>query len=148
MWCRVTYLVQIPMRTTFLKPADVTAAKKEWYVVDADGQIVGRLATQIATVLMGKHKPTYTPHVDTGDFVIVLNADKVRFGGRQMVHPEHRFFTTKMAKKKYWWVTGWPGGLRNVSAIDLWKRKPEAILRNAVKRMLPKNKPCFVYSLM
>ncbi|ODA30183.1 50S ribosomal protein L13 [Planctopirus hydrillae] len=130
-----TAIKSAPDRTSFVKPADVAP---KWFVVDAEGQIVGRLATQIATVLMGKHKPEYTPHVDTGDYVIVLNAGKVQFTGGGMVHPEHPAFTTKMAKKKYWWVTGWPSGLRNIPAINLWEKKPEEILRLAVKRMLPK----------
>ena len=101
--------------------------------------IVGRLATQLATVLMGKHKPEYTPHVDTGDYVIVLNADKVRFTGGEMVHDQHEHYTTKMAKKNYVWFTGWPSGQRTIKALDLWVKKPNEILHLAVKRMLPKN---------
>lgn len=123
------------LKTTFAKSVDV---RPKWFVIDAEGQIVGRLATQIATVLMGKHKPEYTPHVDTGDYVVVLNAGKVKFSGGGMVHPEHPSYTTKMADKKYWWVTGWPSGLRNIPAINLWEKKQEEILRLAVKRMLPK----------
>jgi len=123
-------------QTSFVKPADV---QPEWYVVDAEDQIVGRLATKIATVLMGKHKPAYTPHVDTGDYVVVLNADKVRFSGSAMVHKDHAGFTTKMAAKKYKWYTGWVGGGREISAINLWEKRPEDILLKAVKRMMPKN---------
>lgn len=131
-----TVIKSSPDRTSFAKSNEVTP---KWFVVDAESQIVGRLATQIATVLMGKHKPEYTPHVDTGDYVIVLNVGKVQFTGSGMVHPKHPAYTTKMAKKKYWWVTGWPSGLRNIPAIDLWEKKPEEILRQAVKRMLPKS---------
>ena len=123
-------------RTSVVKPAD---RKPEWYVVDASGMTVGRLATQIATVLMGKHKPQYTPHVDTGDYVIVINAGQVKFSGNQMAHAENEQYSTKMAKKSYRWHTQWPGGLREVSAIQLWEKKPEEILRLAVRRMMPKS---------
>ena len=112
----------------------------EWYVVDADGQIVGRLATQIATILMGKHKPTYTPHVDTGDYVIVLNAGKVRFSGDQIAHDTHTNFTTKMLKKEYQRFTGYPGGRRIRTGGQLLETRPELILEEAVRRMLPKSK--------
>lgn len=112
----------------------------KWYVVDADGRIVGRLAAKIATVLMGKHKPTYTPHVECGDFVIVVNAERVRFSGGGLAHPEHPYFTTKMLKKTYEKYTGYPGGRRITTAARLWERHPERILREAVRRMLPKNK--------
>ena len=120
-------------------------AKKEevrpqWYVVDADGQIVGRLATRLATILMGKHKPTYTPHVLSGDCVVVVNADRVRFSGKSLSHPEHPNFTTKMLTKTYERYTGYPSGRRVVSAADVFERHPERILREAVRRMLPKNK--------
>ncbi len=111
-----------------------------WLVVDADNMIVGRLATRIATVLMGKHKPTYTPHVDCGDYVIVLNADRVRFGGKPMAHPKHPYYSTKMEKKTYESYSGYPGGRTVVSAIDVWQQKPEKILYEAVRRMLPKSK--------
>ena len=99
----------------------------EWFVVDAEGMTVGRLATQIATVLRGKHKPTYTPHVDTGDFVVVVNADKVRFTGN------------KLDQKMYWWHTGHPGGIRGRTAREMLERQPEEILTAAVRGMLPKN---------
>ena len=111
-----------------------------WYVVDGDGQIVGRLATQIATVLMGKHKPTYTPHVECGDFVIVVNAEKVRFSGQPLAHPKHPYFTSKMARKLYDRYTGYPSGLKFTPAGEVWARHPERILSEAVRRMLPKNK--------
>lgn len=123
-------------KTTLIKPAEVSP---EWFVVDAAGMTVGRLATQIATVLMGKHKPTYTPSVDTGDYVVVVNADQVRFSGSQMSHAKHEHFTAKMSKKSYRWHTQWPGGLREVAAIDLWEKNPEAILLKAVRRMMPKS---------
>lgn len=128
--------------TTFLKAADRGPAgnhQAKWFVVDADGMTVGRLATRLATILMGKHRPDYTPHVDTGDYVIVVNADKVRFSGGKMAHEEFPYYTTKMAKKSYMWFTGWPSGQRNIPAIDLWKKNPTEILTLAVKRMLPKN---------
>ena len=109
----------IAPQTTFVKAEQNRqggAYAPKWFVVDAEGMIVGRLATQIATVLMGKHKPEYTPHVDTGDYVIVINADKVRFTGGDMVHKDHEYYTTKMSKKSYQWFTGWPGGQRNIDA--------------------------------
>jgi large subunit ribosomal protein L13 len=98
-----------------------------WWLVDAADKVVGRLASDVATILMGKHKPTYTPHVDTGDFVIVINAEKVVLTGK------------KWEQKKYTWNTGYPG-LRSESAGVRMAKKPEAILREAVRRMLPKNK--------
>src|SRR5262245_36952994 len=107
-------------------------------LVDADGQVVGRLAVKLATVLMGKHKPTYTPHVDCGDYVVVINAEKVRFGGRRMAHPTHPHFTSKMLTKTYDKYTGYPGGRRVVPAAKILERKPEELLRLAVRRMLPK----------
>jgi len=120
-------------------------AKKEevqprWYVVDADGQIVGRLASKLAMVLMGKHKPTYTPHVDCGDYVVVVNADKVRFSGTPLAHPTHLYFTDKMLEKTYEHYTGYPSGRKITTAAELLERKPEKILYEAVRRMLPKNK--------
>ena len=111
-----------------------------WYVVDGDGQIVGRLAVRLATILMGKHKPTYTPHVDCGDFVVVTNVEKVRFSGQPLAHATHPYFTNKMLTKEYDRFTGHPDGRKVVTAADLWQRKPDEILRQAVKRMLPKNK--------
>jgi large subunit ribosomal protein L13 len=123
-------------KTTLIKPAEV---KHSWYVVDAAGMTVGRLATQLATVLMGKHKPEYTPSVDTGDFIVVVNADQVRFSGGAMTHEKHEHFSIKMSKKSYRWHTQWPGGLREVAAIDLWTKQPESILLKAVQRMMPKS---------
>lgn len=114
--------------------------KPEWYVLDADGLVVGRIASKIAQVLMGKHKPTYTPNVECGDFVIVVNVDKIRFSGKPLAHDKHPYFTTKMAKKEYDRYTGYPSGLKFTSAIDVWQRHPERILIEAVRRMLPKNK--------
>src|SRR5438067_11598798 len=97
---------------------------RRWYVIDAADQVVGRLAVLIANVLRGKHRPEYTPHIDTGDFVIVVNAAKVRFTGK------------KMQTKKYRWYTGYPGGLREVVARDVLAKHPDRILREAVKRMV------------
>lgn len=109
------------------------SAKKEtverkWFIVDAEGEIVGRLATKIAHVLKGKHKPSYTPHVDTGDNVIVINADKVRFTG------------AKMAQKEYITFSGYPGGQKTATAAEMAAKKPTFIVEKAVKGMLPKNK--------
>ncbi|MBI1345789.1 50S ribosomal protein L13 [bacterium] len=133
-------IVTVAQRTTFVKPADITGAQKpKWYVIDAKDQVVGRLATQIATVLMGKHKACYTPHVDCGDFVIVLNADKVKFVGSAMVHPRMENFTTKTANKKYYRHSEFPGGLKELSVEQLWDKHPTDVLLLAVRRMLPKN---------
>lgn len=102
-------------------------AEREWFVVDANGQTLGRLASRIAMILRGKTKPTYTPHVDTGDFVIVLNAEKVRLTGR------------KLDQKMYWRHSGYPGGIKGNTARQMLARKPEEVLRLAVRGMLPKN---------
>jgi len=112
------------MKTFMAKPQDVEA---KWWVVDATDKVVGRLASEIATILMGKHRPTYTPHVDTGDFVVVINADKVVFTGK------------KWDQKKYTWYTGYTG-LKSETARERMARHPEKILTEAVRRMLPKNK--------
>ena len=110
--------------TRSIKPAEV---EKKWHVVDAEGLVVGRLASIIANILRGKHKPSYTPHVDCGDHVIVLNADKVRFTGN------------KAAKKIYYRHTGYPGGLKEVTAEKvLAGRFPERVLEKAVERMVPR----------
>jgi len=101
---------------------------RKWHIIDAENQIVGRMCTKIATVLRGKHKPSYTPHVDTGDYVIVINADKVRFTG------------SKMAQKEYITFSGYPGGQKKTTAKNLMVKKPTAIVEAAVKGMLPKNK--------
>jgi large subunit ribosomal protein L13 len=107
-------------------------AKKEevehqWYLVDAEGRVLGRLATELAKILRGKNKPIYTPHVDTGDFVIVVNAGKVALTGK------------KMKDKIYYHHTGYPGGIREMSAEKLLAKKPTEMIRIAVKGMLPKN---------
>ena len=105
------------------KPGEV---EQKWWLVDATDKVVGRLASDIAMVLMGKHQPTYTPHVDTGDYVIVINAEKVVFTGK------------KWSDKRYTWYTGHTG-LRSETAAERLKRHPDQILREAVRRMLPKN---------
>lgn len=122
-----------------------TMAKKEttqpdWYVVDGSGEIVGRFASKLATVLMGKHKPSYTPHVDCGDCVIVVNCELVRFTGAAVAHRTHPQFTDKMLKKTYETYSGYPGGRKLTTAAEVWERHPERILSEAVRRMLPKNK--------
>jgi large subunit ribosomal protein L13 len=101
---------------------------RNWYVVDAGTQVVGRLSTKIATVLRGKHKAEYTPHVDTGDYVIVVNADKVRFTGN------------KMNAKEYQRYSGYPGGQKSRTAAEMLEKKPEAIIESAVRGMLPKTR--------
>ena len=111
-------------KTYMARPGEV---EQNWWLVDAQDKIVGRLASDIAVILMGKHRPTYTPHVDTGDFVVVINAEKVVFTGN------------KWERKQYTWYTGYPG-LRSESAADRLAKKPEMILHEAVRRMLPKNK--------
>lgn len=113
------------MSTQAAKPASV---QKNWFVVDLDGKVLGRAAAQIAHVLRGKHKPIYTPHVDTGDFVVVVNADKVKLTGN------------KLAAKKYYRHSGFPGGLKEITAEKLLAKKPEEVIKAAVKGMLPKNK--------
>jgi large subunit ribosomal protein L13 len=112
------------MTTYMAKTGEV---EQKWHLVDATDRIVGRLASEIAVLLMGKHRPTYTPHVDTGDFVIVVNVEKVRFSGK------------KWEQKEYRWYTGYPGQ-RSVNAETRRERQPELILHEAVRRMLPKNK--------
>ncbi len=111
-------------QTTF---ANAATADRKWVIIDAQGQIVGRLATKIATILMGKHKPTYTPHCDTGDFVIVINAKGLRMTGRKL---EQKFEKT---------FQPYAGGLKQTSYAELMKKKPGRVLQLAVKRMLPKN---------
>lgn len=102
--------------------------QRDWYVIDAQGQTLGRLATRVATVLRGKHKALYTPHVDCGDFVIIVNAEKVHATGQ------------KMTQKKYYRHSGYPGGLTEVSLRDQLQRFPERVLESAVRGMLPKNR--------
>ena len=106
------------------KPGEVP---QNWYLVDATDKVVGRLASEIAMILMGKHRPTYTPHVDTGEYVIVTNVDKVVLTGK------------KLDQKRYTWWTGWTR-LRSESARERLERHPDRILTEAVRRMLPKNK--------
>ena len=131
-------LTKSPQSKSFMAKAE--DVRPNWYVIDVDGQIVGLVATQIATVLMGKHKPIYTPHVDCGDCVIVVNADRIRFSGKPLAHATHPYFSTKMLKKTYERYTGYPSGRRITTAARLLEKKPETILREAVRRMLPKNK--------
>jgi len=100
----------------------------DWFVVDASGKTLGRMSTRIARILQGKHRPTYTPHIDTGDFVIVVNAEKVRVTGN------------KSEQKSYFRYTGYPGGLKETSFASMLEHKPEEIIRLAVRRMLPKTK--------
>jgi large subunit ribosomal protein L13 len=99
-----------------------------WYLVDADGAVLGRLATTVASRLQGKHNPMYTPHVDTGDWIVVINADKIVLTGR------------KLDQKQYYRHSGYIGGLKSNSARDLKEKKPEDLIRFAVKGMLPKNR--------
>ena len=112
-------------KTRSVKKEDLN---RQWYVVDADGEVLGRLCTRIATVLRGKHHPEYTPHVDTGDYVIVVNAGKVRFTGN------------KENVKIYQNYSGYPGGLKELTASEIRARKPERLIEIDVKGMLPKNK--------
>ena len=130
-----------PNHKTFVLTSEQAApATKKWFVVDADGQVVGRLATKIATILMGKHRPEYTAHVDSGDYVVVVNASRVRFSGKVMSHPTIPYFTKKTAQKTYQYYTGFPSGRRVKSAEERLTNKPEDVLKLAVQRMLPKNK--------
>ncbi len=113
------------MSTQVAKASDI---KRGWFVVDLEDKVLGRAAAEIAKVLRGKHKAIYTPSVDTGDFVVVINADKVRLTGN------------KMADKMYYHHTGYPGGIRSISAEKLLERRPEDLIKKAVQGMLPKNK--------
>ena len=101
--------------------------EKKWYLIDAEGKVLGRLATKVAMMLRGKHKPIFTPHTDTGDFIVIVNADKVALTGK------------KWDKKVYYRHTGYTGGLKQITAVRLREKQPENILRFAVKGMLPKN---------
>jgi len=114
----------IGTKTFSAKPAEV---KRDWYVVDAEGKTLGRLATEIAHRLRGKHKPEYTPHVDTGDYIVVINAEKVRVTGR------------KSTDKVYYHHTGYIGGIKSITFDKLLQKAPERIIEKAVKGMLPKN---------
>ncbi len=113
------------MRTYFPKPGEVP---RQWYLVDADGETLGRLAAEVARVLMGKHKPTYTPHVQMGDFVIVVNAEKIKLTGK------------KWTDKIYRHHSQYPGGLKEIAARDLLARHPTRLIEKAVRGMLPKNR--------
>jgi large subunit ribosomal protein L13 len=113
------------MKTYVAKPTD---RERNWLVVDAEGQTLGRLATQIADALRGKRKPTYTPHVDTGDFVVVINAEKIAVTGN------------KRADKLYWRHSGYPGGIRSRTLGEMLERRPEEVIRKAVHGMLPRNR--------
>jgi large subunit ribosomal protein L13 len=115
----------MPTKTYNAKPGEIA---RDWYVVDAEGQTLGRLATQIADVLRGKRKPEYTPHVDTGDFVVVINCEKIQVTGN------------KLDQKMYYRHSGYPGGLKERSLREQLERRPTEVLRKAVKGMLPKNK--------
>jgi large subunit ribosomal protein L13 len=113
------------MKTYMARSEDI---EKKWYLIDANGKTVGRVATRIARILRGKDKPEFTPHADIGDFVVVINADKVNFTGK------------KWTQKTYYWHTPYPGGLKSITAEKLFKENPEEILRKAVWGMLPKNR--------
>jgi large subunit ribosomal protein L13 len=112
------------MGTYLAKPAEVT---RKWHLIDADGKTLGRLAARVAILLRGKHKPTFTPHVDTGDHVVIINAEKVRLTG------------DKMRTKTYTHHTGYPGGLKTITAEHLHAKRPTELLTKAIKGMLPKN---------
>lgn len=114
------------MKTTFM--ANVSNIERKWYVVDAEGQTVGRLAAEVAKVLRGKHKPTFTPHVDTGDYVIVVNADKAVFTGK------------KLTQKTYFRHSGYTGGTTFTPAGQMLATQPEKVIEMAVKGMLPHNR--------
>ena len=114
------------MKTTFM--ANASNIERKWYVVDAEGQTVGRLAAEVAKVLRGKNKPTFTPHVDTGDYVIVINAEKVKFTGK------------KLTDKTYVRHSGYQGGTTFTTAGHMLERFPERVLEHAIKGMLPKNR--------
>jgi len=114
------------MERTFM--ANEAAIEKKWFVINAEDKIVGRLASEIAMRLRGKHKAVFTPHADTGDFIVVINADKVQLTGR------------KLDQKKYYHYSGFVGGMKEITARRQLEKKPEEILRHAVRGMLPKNK--------
>lgn len=113
------------MKTIFVKPQDV---ERKWFIVDADGATLGRLATKVASVLRGKHKPEYTPHQEVGDYVIVVNAGKITVTGR------------KRERKTYYRHTGYPGALRDENFAGMIKKKPVFPVENAIRGMLPKNR--------
>src|SRR5436305_5184625 len=113
------------MKTYSAKPGEIA---RDWYIVDAEGQTLGRLATRIADTLRGKRKPQYTPHIDTGDFVIVVNCERIRVTGK------------KLEQKRYYRHTGYPGGLRERTLAEQLARRPDEVLRHAVRGMLPSNR--------
>jgi large subunit ribosomal protein L13 len=113
------------VRTISAREQDV---QRDWYVIDAQGQTLGRLASRVATLLRGKHKPIYTPHVDCGDYVIVVNAEKIHVTGQ------------KMTQKKYYRHSGYPGGLKEVTLRDQLQKFPDRVIEKAVQGMLPKNR--------
>lgn len=115
-------------KTYSAKPADFPPDGKKWLIVDADGKTLGRMAVQIANALRGKNRPEYTPHVDTGDFVVVINAEKVKLTG------------AKLEQKIYYRHTGYVGHLRSATAREMLEKKPEEVIMHAVRGMLPKNK--------
>jgi large subunit ribosomal protein L13 len=116
---------RVTTKTYVATPSD---RQRDWYVVDAEGQTLGRLATRIADTLRGKLKPEYTPHIDTGDFVVVVNAEKIVVTGN------------KLADKRYYRHSGYPGGLRSRTLQEMLDRQPEEVIRKAVKGMLPRNR--------
>lgn len=123
-----TKLIKVNTLSYKTVSANKATVEKEWYIVDAKDEVLGRLASVVAMVLRGKHKPSFTPHVDCGDNVIVINADKVKLTGN------------KMTKKQYVRHTGYPGGQRFQTPEDLLEKKPEAVVEKAVKGMLPKSR--------
>lgn len=113
------------MRTISAKEQDI---QRDWYVIDAQGQTLGRLATRVATLLRGKHKPIYTPHVDCGDYVVIVNAEKVHVTGQ------------KMTQKKYYRHSGYPGGIKEITLRDQLRKFPDRVIEAAVRGMLPRNR--------
>ncbi|ADD69038.1 ribosomal protein L13 [Denitrovibrio acetiphilus DSM 12809] len=113
------------MKTYWAKPDEI---EQKWFVVDAENKILGRLATEVATILMGKHKPTYTPSIDTGDFIVIVNAEKFAVTG------------SKMTDKIYYRHSGYLGGIKDRTLKEQLEKKPEEVIRMAVRRMLPKTK--------
>jgi len=113
------------VKSYMAKPAEID---RKWYVIDATDQTLGRLSSEVASILRGKHKPIYTPNVDTGDFIIVINADKIRLTGNKLIQKKMRAYS------------GYPGGLKEIAYGDLLQKKPERIIEMAVKGMLPHNR--------
>lgn len=113
------------MKSYIAKPKEI---ERKWYVIDAEGKVLGRLASEVAAILRGKKKPIYTPHVDTGDYVIIINAEKVKLTGK------------KLDQKYYRYHTGYPGGLKSITYRNMLDKKPEKVIELAVKGMLPKNR--------